>query len=281
MGGHPQRPQRQNIHTIRTRVQILCGLRMHLHGRQTRRIPCPQEPLHPCVPSPGHRAGSSPKDIQDRPRHRISEQGDDSTSRDQLRTSRSSCCQRTLQQRRSRACGTHDPNYRKGHAPTRQYSKEILVLRNLPRHLSQQHDHAIARRPYQDHIRNTLQAEARHHKNSALRCIHMHIQRATRPEGPELRAHKHSRSLHRHSLPQENPRLLHHRRHESIVYKAPHCLRPIPLSFQAERHHASSVANIPQPHHGKGTSSYPRLPHSTDANGPTTHGGTTGQLRRI
>ena len=85
------------------------------------------------------------------------------------------------------------------------------MLRDITRNLPQQHDLLITHGPHEDNLRDTLQEEARYHQDTAVRSIHVHLQGAPRTQGSELRPHKHPRSLHRHSLSQKTPGILHHR----------------------------------------------------------------------
>jgi len=98
MGRHPQRSQRKDIYLISSRIQVLCRIHMHSNRRKTRRVPRAQESLHQRISQTGDRARSPSKNTKNGSRHRISQQGDDRAPRIQLRKTRSSCCQRTLQQ---------------------------------------------------------------------------------------------------------------------------------------------------------------------------------------
>ena len=150
------------------------------------------------------------------------------------------------------------------------------MLRDITCNLPQQHDLLITHGPHEDNIRDTLQEEARYHQDTAVRSIHVHLQGAPRTQGSELRPHKHPRSLHRHSLSQENPGILHHRWDQSIVHKTSHRFRPIPVSFQAQRNSSPGLADVPQPHSSEATSSYQGFRGPANEHRSAPHGGTSG-----
>ena len=72
-------PQRKDCYPIGPRIQVLRGLRMHQHRRQTCGISHTQEPLHSRIPSPCQRARSPSAYTAHRPRNGISQYRDVST----------------------------------------------------------------------------------------------------------------------------------------------------------------------------------------------------------